>query len=159
MKITPTLISTSLAACLVFSGCKTTPEQEKTNKAADTKPAKPKVPNMADQSTDVNFQAFVSRLRQAVSRHDVDTIASMMTVSFGYRLEPIGEGPGVFEYWDANNVWPELELVMKERFVPKENYMVAPAEFARENTEYTGYRAGIVLESGSWKFAYFVSGK
>ncbi len=159
MKIVKILATASLALCLALAGCKTTPDEPRTNnKAAETKP-KPKVPNIPDQSSDVNFQAFVSRLRQAVSHHDVETIAAMMTTSFGYRLEPLGEGAGVFEYWDQNNIWPELQLVMNERFAPKGNYMVAPPEFAKENAEFTGYRAGIVLENGSWKFAYFVSGQ
>ena len=113
---------------------------------------------MADQSGDLAFQSFVSRLRQAAQRHDTDTLASMMTKDFGYRIEPLGEGDGVFAYWDQNNLWPELELVLKERFIPKGNYMVAPAEFSISPDTYNGYRAGIRLENGGWKFAYFVSG-
>ena len=82
-----------------------------------------------------------------------------MTTDFGYRIEPLGEGKGVFEYWDQNNVWPELELIVKERFVPNgEKYMVAPAEFVTNPDRYSGYRAGLRLENGSWKFAYFVTG-
>ena len=89
--------------------------------------------NMPDQNGDVAFQAFLSRLRQAIRAHDVDTIASMMTTDFGYRIEPLGEGKGVFEYWDQNNVWPELELIMKERFVPNgDKYMVAPGGVRHE---------------------------
>ncbi len=88
------------------------------------------------------FQSFLSRLRQAVHAHDAETLATMMTKDFGYRLDPPGEGDGVFAYWDQNNIWPELELVLKERFIPSENYMVAPAEFALGTTSYTGYRAG-----------------
>lgn len=151
------LVAATLAATLAVSGCKTTPEPEKAATAAQTKAKKP--PNIPDQSGDVAFQAFVSRLRQAVKAHDVQEIAAMMTTDFGYRLEPIGEGAGVFEYWDQNNVWPELALVMNEKFVPNGNYMVAPPEFATPNTQYTGYRAGIKLDNGSWKFAYFVSGQ
>ena len=64
----------------------------------------------------------------------------------------------MFAYWDQKNIWPELELVLKERFIPNENYMVAPAEFALGTSSYTGYRAGIKLENGGWKFAYFVAG-
>ena len=53
---------------------------------------------------------------------------------FGYRLDPLGEGDGVFAYWDQNNVWPELELILKEPFsvngVGQNNeYMVSPPEF------------------------------
>ena len=50
---------------------------------------------------------------------------------------------------------------MREPFVPfgdvRDGFMVAPPEFATAN-EYTGYRAGIQLVNGSWKFAYFVNG-
>ena len=113
---------------------------------------------MPDQSGDLAFQAFLSRLRQAVHQHDAETIASMMTTDFGYRLDPPGEGDGVFTYWDQNNLWPELELVLKDRFIPKQNYMVAPPEFGTGSDTFTGYRAGIRLENGGWKFAYFVSG-
>ena len=144
---------------LVSAGCKTTPDDTADpNKPATTAKKKPPVNNMPDQNGDVAFQAFLSRLRQAIRAHDVDTIASMMTPDFGYRIEPLGEGKGVFEYWDQNNVWPELELIMKERFVPNgDKYMVAPAEFVTNPDNYSGYRAGLRLENGSWKFAYFVT--
>lgn len=156
MKIRFAVISVSLAVSLVCAGCKTTPEKEKTSTAAKTPP---KPPNMADQSGDVAFQSFLTRLRGAIKQHDVQTLAGMMTTDFGYRLDPIGEGAGVFEYWDQSNIWPELELVINERFVPNGNYMVAPPEFALPNSQYSGYRAGIKIENGSWKFAYFVSGQ
>ena len=122
MTIPRTLVAAGLAVTLAVSGCKTTPEKEKAEKAAQTKPKKPA--NIPDQSGDVAFQGFVSRLRQAVNAHDVQEIAAMMTTDFGYRLEPLGEGAGVFEYWDQNNVWPELALIMNEKFVPNGKYMV-----------------------------------
>jgi hypothetical protein len=150
----------ALAGCgfLGLAACNTTDSnQPKTADSAATK-KKPPIPNMPDQNGDVAFQAFLSRLRHAIDAHDLQTVASMMTTDFGYRLDPPGEGVGVFAYWDQNNVWPELELVMKQAFVPKENYMVAPPEFVTDEAHYTGYRAGIRLENGSWKFAYFVSG-
>ena len=93
-----------------------------------------------------------------MNHHDTDALASMMTSDFGYRLDPPGEGDGVFAYWDQNNIWPELELVLKERFIPKGGYMVAPPEFIINPSAYNGYRAGVRLENGGWKFAYFVSG-
>lgn len=112
-------------------------------------------PPMKDVSPDVNFQAFLGRLRKAVDARDMPTIASMMTANFGYRLDPPGEGEGVFQYWDEKGVWPELQAVLREKFVPKGNFMVAPPQFATEDT-YAGYRAGIANVGGSWKFAYFV---
>ena len=163
MKSVPRLLACTLAGAILLSaGCQTTPDSATadTNHPAATGKKKPSVgPNMPDQNGDQTFQAFVSRLRQAIHAHDVDTIASMMTTDFGYRIEPLGEGKGVFEYWDQNNIWPELELVIKERFVPNgEKYMVAPAEFVTNPDNYSGYRAGLRLENGSWKFAYFVTG-
>ena len=46
----------------------------------------------------------MGRLRKAVAARDMPMIASMMTQDFGFRLEPAGEGSGVFAYWDKNNV-------------------------------------------------------
>ena len=146
-----------LCAVALFACNTTDTANPKTSGAAATKKSTPP-PTMRDPSGDVAFQAFLSRLRHAITAHDLQTIASMMTTDFGYRLDPPGEGPGVFAYWDQNNIWPELELVMKERFVPKENYMVAPPEFVTDEAHYSGYRAGIRMDNGSWKFAYFVSG-
>lgn len=153
-------VSVLIGSAALCASCDTTPEtpQQKTQSAVTADQKKHKVPNMADQNSDLAFQSFLSRLRQAVQRHDADTLASMMTQDFGYRLDPPGEGDGVFAFWDQNNVWPELELVLKERFIPKENYMVAPSEFIVNPAGYNGYRAGIRLENGGWKFAYFVSG-
>ena len=149
-----------LVAC---SGCKTTSQTDPTEKAAVIPKKTDKLVSTA-RNDDVSFQAFVNRLRQAVHARDLDAIASMMTTNFGYRLDPPGEGNGVFAYWDQNNVWPELELVLKEPFsvnnVGQNNeYMVAPPEFVASPESYTGYRAGIVLTNGAWKFAYFVSGQ
>jgi hypothetical protein len=147
------------AACLLVAGaggCNTTDTNTpKTAAAAAT--AKKPAPNMRDPAGDMAFQAFLSRLRQAIGAHDIQTLAGMMTVDFGYRLDPAGEGTGAFEFWETNNVWPELEHVVNQAFLPKENYMVAPPEFVTDEAHYTGYRAGIRLENGSWKFAYFVS--
>ena len=139
------------------AGCKTTPDVPETKPPAATA-TKKQPTTLVDQNGDQSFQAFLGRLRAAVHAHDVETVASMMTTDFGY-LYPDGEGKGVFEYWEQNNVWPELELVLKERFVPKgDRYMVAPADFANDPDHYTGYRAGLKLENGSWKFAYFITG-
>jgi hypothetical protein len=61
----------------------------------------------------------------------------------------------VFDYWERNNLWPELKLVLNEKFVPSGNYMVAPPEVTYD-PDYKGYRAGLQLVNGSWRFAFFV---
>lgn len=113
-----------------------------------------------DMSNDVSYQAFLSRLRKAVAAHDLPTIASMMTPDFAYVLGATpGEdrmGEGVFQYWDENALWPELQKTLGQKFAPKGSYMVAPAQFAQDGA-YHGYRAGLALANGSWKFAYFVT--
>ena len=150
-----------LCAGLLLGGCNTTPDADQTKKAAATATPKPMVNKLKDQSSDMAFESFINRLRQVVAAHDVDTLASMMTADFGYVLEPPQEGDGVFKY--EHNLWPELQMTVKERFVPFGDethvYMVAPPEFAAAATTYTGYRAGVHLVNGSWKFAYFVNGQ
>ena len=145
-----------IASCLV--GCKTTsPTADETHPAATPK-KKPPVTTLADQNGDQAFQAFLGRLRLATRAHDIETLAGMMTTDFGYQNEPELQGPGVFAYWDERNLWPELELVVNERFVPKgTQYMVAPPEYVTNYENYSGFRAGIRLLNGSWKFAYFVN--
>ena len=144
---------TFLLLALALTGCAKTGQNAK--KAAMFK--KPPV-SLREENADVDFQAFVGRLRKAVKAHDVNTLTSMMTEDFGYRLEPIGSGPGVFQYWDENSLWVELDGILSEKFVRKDAYMVAPPQFAEEAAQYTGYRAGIRRVKGSWKFAYFVNG-
>lgn len=108
-----------------------------------------------DGNEDVSFQAFAGRLRAAVANRDLGLIASMMTPDFGYRWDEPPPGDNVFAYWDATGTWRELELVLKEKFVPFDGYMVAPPQVAHE-PGYSGYRAGIAKVGGSWRFAYFV---
>ena len=129
---------------------------DKKSSAGNRKSEKSDAPKMADVSGDVAFQAFLGRLRKAVAAHDAQTVASMMTPDFGYRLEPPGEGDGVFQYWDEKGLWDEVQAVLGERFVPKGNFMVAPMQFAID-PDYHGYRAGVASVNGSWKFAYFVT--
>jgi hypothetical protein len=117
---------------------------------------------LADMANDPDFQAFIGRLRSAVAAHDMDTMAGMMTTNFGYRLNPPGEGEGVFKYWDDQMVWPKLQSVIGQRFIGKIDsteglFMVAPPGFATDPANYHGYRAGIRLVNGAWKFAYFVT--
>ena len=138
-----TLIALLFAATL--SGC------QAPYKKADEEDKKP----LKDQSNDTTYQAFLGRLRIAVAKRDVAMLASMMTPDFGYRWDtpPPGETP--FVYWDQNDLWGELNSLLKERFAPKDLYMVAPPQ-AVSDPEYAGYRVGMRVVGGSWKFAYFV---
>jgi hypothetical protein len=147
-----------LAVVVAFGGlnaCKSQSKAEKERKAALRKKAKAE---LRDENPDVDFQAFVSRLRKAAADKDMNTLASMMTPSFGYKLEPKMEGDGVFKYWDDENLWPELQGILSEKFVKKGDYWVAPPQFADPSLNYDGYRAGIRRVNGSWKFVYFVNG-
>ena len=141
-----------LLLAMTFAGCKSTPKRDADKKAASTKAER------HEESSDVDFQAFVGRLRKAVHAHDVNELASMMSTDFGYSLNPEKSGDGVFQFWEENNLWPELEGIIGEKFVKKGEFMVAPPQFANENLNYEGYRIGILRVNGSWKFAYFVNG-
>ena len=143
-----------LCVVLVCSlGACTSPEKKKEAAAK----AKAQREDMNDAGGDPDFLAFMGRLRKAVALHDLDTIASMMTTNFGYRLDdPNGEGAGVFQYWDQQNIWPQVEAVLNQHFVPKGNFMVGPPAFALD-PNFHGYRAGITSVEGTWKFAYFVT--
>jgi len=143
-----------LIFALALGGCKTPSQREKAKKEALKKKTKVEL----RESTDVDFQAFIGRLRKAAAAHDVATLGQMMTPDVGYRLNPEGSGQGVFKHWDENNLWPELEGILSEKFVKKGDFMVAPPQFADESLNYDGYRAGIRRVNGSWKFAYFVNG-
>ncbi len=148
-----TILSFFFVLTLALSGCSLFHKHHSKNAAK-----KKADEQTQDQSSQVDFQAFVGRLHKAVRAHDANTLAPMMTENFGYRLNPVGSGPGVFQYWDENNLWEELDGILSEKFVPKDDFMVAPPQFADENLNYDGYRAGIVRVNGSWKFAYFVNG-
>jgi hypothetical protein len=124
-------------------------------KKKDDKKKKPAATDIKDQGGDVAFQAFVGLLRKAVATRDTQTLSTMMTSNFGYSLEPQGEGEGVFQFWEQNNLWPEVQAVLNKKFVPKGNFMVAPPEFVTD-PQYSGYRAGITWYGSSWKFAYFI---
>jgi hypothetical protein len=143
-----------LATAIAFSGCDPA-TSKKNKKPAANKRAKAEA---RDENTDVDFQAFVGRLKKAVSVHDANTLASMMTTDFGYCLNPEKSGEGVFQYWDENGLWTELEAILTERFAKKGEFWVAPPQFADELLNYTGYRVGIRRVGGSWKFVYFVNG-
>ncbi len=121
---------------------------------------------LREESQDVDFQAFLGRLQKAVAARDKETLKTMMTENFGYKIEPDWEGieptaenPGVFQYWDQQGLWIELDGILSEKFVKKGVFMVAPPQFADPSLNYDGYRAGILRVNGSWKFAYFVNGR
>lgn len=154
-----TIASILLLLTFVFTGCKA-PVKKPKDKAAATQAKKDA--QTTEDNADVDFQAFVSRLRQAVDARDMNTIAGMMTSDFAYAMggtpETDKKGDGVFQYWDEKGLWPELAGILSEKFVKKEEFMVAPPQFADAAITYEGYRAGIRRVSGSWKFVYFVSG-
>ena len=149
------LLTSLLALAFVFAGCETPQKKKEKLKQAELK-KKAKV-DLREEG-DVDFQAFLGRLREAVAKRDVETLKSMMTDDFGYKLEPPMSGPGVFQYWEQENLWPELDGILSERFVKKGAFMVSPPQFADPSLNYDGYRIGIARVRGSWKFAYFVNG-
>jgi hypothetical protein len=143
-----------LIGALAFGGCDLFKSKKQDKKPAAKKPDV----SLREENNDVDFQAFVGRLKKAVSAHDVATIAGMMTEDFGYSLNPERSGDGVFKFWDENNLWPELEGILTERFAKKGEFWVAPPQFADPALNYDGYRVGIRRVNGSWKFVYFVNG-
>jgi hypothetical protein len=152
-----TILSFCFVLVIAFSGCQLFQKHSK-KKSAHTETEE----RTQKENSQVDFQAFLGRLRKAVKAHDVNALASMMTPNFGYKLGTTEaedlKGEGVFKYWDENNLWEELDGILSEKFVAKGEYMVAPPQFADENLNYDGYRAGIRRVNGSWKFAYFVNG-
>jgi len=156
VKLMRILLTSLLALTFVFTGCQTPAQKKEKLKQAELK--KKAKANLREESTDVDFQAFLGRLRKAIAKRDVETLKSMMTDDFGYKLEPPMSGPGVFQYWEQENLWPELDGILSERFVKKGAFMVAPQQFADPSLNYDGYRIGITRVRGSWKFAYFVNG-
>jgi hypothetical protein len=143
-----------LVFAVALTSCQT-PDKEKLKQEALKKKAKA---NLREESKDVDFQAFVGRLRKAVANHDTETLKSMMTDDFGYKLDPAMSGAGAFQYWDEQGLWPELDGILSEKFVKKGDFMVAPPQFADPSLNYDGYRAGVIRVKGSRRFAYFVNG-
>ena len=144
-----------LAGAIAFSGCSLFKSKPKDKKPDVNKRAKA---DLREENSDVDFQAFLGRLKKAVAAHDVNELAGMMTEDFGYSLNPEKSGDGVFKFWDEKGLWPELEGIMTERFVKKDDFWVAPPQFANPALNYDGYRVGIRRVKGSWKFVYFVNG-
>lgn len=120
----------------------------KKSDAAEKRPLK-------NQANDQSFQAFVGRLRTAIRKRDRNVLTTMMASDFGYRWDDRPQGEVVFDYWDQHNVWPELDQVLRQKFEPHDLYLVAPPEVVTD-PNYSGYRAGMRIVGGSWKFAYFV---
>jgi hypothetical protein len=150
-----------LALALTLNGCKTLSKKQKLKQAELNKKTKVHL----RESSDVDFYAFLGRLRKAVAARDKETLKTMMTEDFGYKLNPEMQGmgpnatgPGVFQYWDDQDLWPEVQGILTEKFVKYKGYMVAPPQFADPSLNYDAYRAGITRVNGSWKFAYFVNG-
>ncbi len=108
-----------------------------------------------DMSGDPSFQSFLGRLRIAVNKRDRTMMASLMTPDFGFRWDNGAPGETPFDYWEQRNLWPELGNVLRQKFAPNDNYMVAPPQVA-EDPSFAGYRAGMRQIRGSWRFAYFV---
>ena len=150
------LLIVFLGFALVVGGCQT--PQQKKEKLRQAELKKKTKADLREHGSDVDFQAFLGRLRKAVAKRDVEMLKSMMTEDFGYKLEPPLSGPGAFQYWEQENLWPKLDGILSERFVKKGDFMVAPPQFADPSLNYDGYRIGITRIKGSWKFAYFVNG-
>jgi len=108
-----------------------------------------------DQSNDPTFQAFLGRLRIAVNKHDRRMLSTMMTMDFGYRWDNPTQAETPFDYWDQQNLWGQLAGVLHQKFGPNDAYMVAPVQVLTD-ANYPGYRAGLRIVRGSWRFAYFV---
>ncbi len=147
-----------LVFILTTSGCGLFRKKPKKD-AAQTKKEETKP---AEQNPEQDFAAFIGRLRKVVQARDTQALAEMMTADFAFVMGGTSEtdkkGEGVFQFWEESGLWPELEGIVNEKFVKKDDFMVAPPQFADPAIEYEGYRAGIRRVNGSWKFVYFVNG-
>lgn len=150
------IVALLLLSGIALAGCKS-PEKKK---EADIK--KRAQADLRKENDDVDFAAFVGRLKKAVAAHDAPTLSTMMIPDFAYVLGATEaedrRGDGVFKYWDDNGLWTELDAILTERFAKKGDFWVAPPQFADPSLNYNGYRAGIRRIAGSWKFVYFVNG-
>ena len=137
-------------AALALTGC-STPYEKKDQEAEKERTGQ----KIKDQSDDTSFQSFLGRVRTAANRKDRVVLTTLMSRDFGYQWGPTAPEETPFDYWDKQNLWGELQTTLREKFVPNEGYMVAPAAVVTDPT-YQGYRAGMRLVKGTWKFAYFV---
>ena len=144
-------------ACLtltfVLAGCAAEKEKQKKKDIAEKKQEQSQ-----KVAEDPAFLAFLGRLRIAVANKDQAAITAMMTADFGYRWDTAPVGDDVFTYWDLNESWPILSKLLRDKFVLHNGYMVAPAEVSTDPS-FHGFRAGMRMLNGSWKFAYFVPGE
>lgn len=149
----------AMFATLGLSGCFDNDKKKPSPEATKKEDKKKKKEEAAqDVSMDPTFQAFVGRLRVAVSKRDRHEIAEVLAPGFGYRWDQGPEGETPFDYWDKNSAWGDLATVLSTKFVPHEGYMVAPPQFASDSA-YRGYRVGVRQFNGSWKLAYFITGE
>ena len=141
------LLTASLAA-LTVAGCKT-PYKESDKMREDAK---------QDASGDPSFQGFIGRLKTAVQTKDQNMLRSLMVpaAEFGYRWDSVPPGDNIFTYWDLNNLWPDLNHLLDQKFSLLDGFMVSPPEFAADPSNYAGYRVGIKQIRGAWRFVYFV---
>ncbi len=144
-------ILASVLAVALFAGC---PATDKKSAKAMGKKQEGMLPGRS-LASDVSFQSFVGLLRTAAAKRDMETLASMMTPDFGYRWDAAPEGETPFQYWDENQLWPELNALLSAQWTESEGYMVVPPQFASDEN-FDGYRAGISMVNGAWRFVYFV---
>lgn len=142
----PRLFFIVCLATIALPGCKT-PYKESDKKREDQK---------HDASNDPSFQGFIGRLRIAVQKRDHETLRALMVPDFGYRWDNPPPGDNVFTYWDLNNLWPDLNALLRQSMVPLDDFMVSPPEFAADPKNFAGYRLGVKQMNGSWRFVYFV---
>ncbi len=147
--------------CGLLAGCGSAEKKQTQEQQADWQPdmqieATEETTEPQVSTIDLSLDTFLAELRSAAIRRNMHKLASMMTSNFGYQLNPPLEGEGVFQYWDNNDLWNELILILSEEFVPNGNFMVSPPEFADSSMPYNDYRAGLIKVGDEWKFAYFV---
>ena len=144
---------TLLSCAALFVGCGSA-EKKPAKKAMRSPVAAPTEPALVE-TDDVALQSFITRLRAAVAAKDLPTLAAMMPSDFGYRWDDPPQGESAFDFWDVNNLWPQLASVVNSNWTPHEGFMVAPPQMVRD-ANYQGFRAGVAMKDGGWKFAYFV---
>ena len=116
-----------LLPVIALGGCNSM-DSKKKKEAAVKKRSKAE---LREENDDVDFGAFVSRLKKAVAAHDANTLASMMTADFAYVLGATEaedrKGDGVFKYWDENGLWTELDAILMRALKrnPAERYATA----------------------------------
>jgi hypothetical protein len=131
---------------LTLAGCKTPYKESDAKREAQKKNA----------SNDPTFQAFLGRLRTAVAKRDYEMLRTLMAPDFGYRWDNPPPGDSIWAFWDMNNLWVELDALLQKQFMPLDDFMVSPPEFAENPSTYAGYRVGLKQVVGSWRFVYFV---